>query len=302
MRPRSQPGSAGPCPAGFLQLTAPLRSPGMARRYPTPRAETCPAAVAHPHMATRVDPAAAFLAGTAGQLLLQHRAALALIPVAGLRAVVVAAAGHRVIAVSAAPATAATAPATGFGEFGTATATDPDRAIAHAPGTPFVAGAARQLADQAGIAPADRAAALTVVLALAADGLAGPAVVAAPATAIAAAPATAGLDELRSAAVGDPDAAVTAAPGSSFITVRAGQLAHQLRIAPAGVADPFAVVLAFAADHAALRMRGRGGQGKGTQGTQAEGYGQAGQGQRFHGGIPYGGRCPTIGRGAIKPV
>ncbi|KAG1445214.1 hypothetical protein G6F57_017630 [Rhizopus arrhizus] len=91
------------------------------------------AAVAHPHLPARIAPAAAFLAGTAGQLLLQHRPALAVIPVAGLRAVVVAAAGDRVVAVATAPAAAA-APAAGFGEFGAAAIADPDRAIAHAPG------------------------------------------------------------------------------------------------------------------------------------------------------------------------
>jgi hypothetical protein len=155
------------------------------------RAEARAAAVAHPHLAACIAPAAAFLAGAAGQLLLQHRPALALIPVAVLRAVVVAAAGDRIIAVAAAPATAA-APAAGLGELGAAAVADPDRAVAHAPGAAFIAGAAGQLADQAGIAPADRAAALAVVLALAADGFAGTAVVAAPATAIATAPAAAG--------------------------------------------------------------------------------------------------------------
>lgn len=110
---------------------SPGRWPGIRPRNST-RTEARPATIAHPHLATCVAPAAALLAGAAGQLLLQHRPALALIPVAVLRAVVVAAAGDGVVAVAAAPATApAATPSASFGEFGAAAVADPHRAIAH---------------------------------------------------------------------------------------------------------------------------------------------------------------------------
>ena len=151
---------------------------------------------------------------------------------------------HEVVVATPAAAIAPAA-ATAFGEFATAAAVDPDRAIAAAPVAAFLAARIGDLTHQYRVAPAGIADHMAVAVAVAADGLVAVAAAAPATTAIAAA-----FGKLGAAAAADPDAAVVAAPVAALGAAGIGNLADQHRTAPAGIADLLAVVVAVAADGA----------------------------------------------------
>ena len=204
----------------------------------------------HPQAgARRIAPGIAGAAGILGQLLDQHRCAAASVPGAGRVAALVAGAGHAVVARVRVAAVVRSADQ----EHASATAVDPELAVAHAEVAVFDAAGFRQLALQ--LRAADHVVAAVAQAAVVAFALQGDDL---------AARATSRRGEFRPATLGHGHPTVGREPGLALGAARAGQLPGQARLAaPGRVATALAAVVALAAD--GLRARRRVGAGIAAQ-------------------------------------